>query len=528
MRLKNGKKGAALVSVLVATTFMTVLVTTLLYMSYMNYLTRSMRHTSTDNFYTDEFALDDLATSLQELGADDPAGLGKDYLVSCTSSDGGNTWNAGTLQSLIRVASKEADIAVGVPDGKTPTMKVNSRSVTYKNVKLTSTTRKGGYVSSLVSDITIAWPDQPLNSYGIYDFSIITDSQIEAKEGQCAVGGCLYCRQQPDKDWAIKVDSSGVLNLNCPFGVVHGKIVIEDGGCLCVGGDLYVTGGIDIQEGGVMFVTGSIEYAGMEPNSGRMKGKTDKVKKHPGTDAEVAAWVQQFDDLAGTDGFTGAMVNTKAHILKNGSTTEWYAADAPSAGYLFYNNKFGENRAKPSQTLSDGTVTYAQVLGSSLDTFNSGCFSDSLVLSNSPSLNIRGNLANSTIIEAAKDITIVLDITADPTYLGKMTEEGYEKAKDVLFDGSLDNYNGGTPQFLGGYFATYKDSTELHEFSNSGSDFSAGVIHYYRIGTKNVLPIGSLITPEAETNVATLLNYAQGGTVDPVDSFIIYNNWYKE
>ncbi len=526
MRMKKGNKGAALVTVLVATTFMTVLVTTLLYMSYMNYLTKSMRHVSTDNFYTDEFALDDLATALQEVGADGTTG--KDEVVAYASPDGGSTWSAGKLESLIQVARQEATINVSCPTGKSPEMKVTSSSVTFKNVKLTSKTHKGGYVSNIVSDITIAWPDQPKKSYGIYDFSLITDSQILVKTGQVAMGGCLYCRQQTGKDWAIKIESSGVLNLNCPTGIIHGKIVVENGGALCVAGDIYVTGGIEIKEGGMMFVTGNVEYAGTEPNSSRVKGKTSNVKRHPGTDAEVAAWVQEFDNLAGTNGFTGGMVNTHCRLLKDGSTTDWFYADSTSQGknYMFYNVQFGDGYSKPSKTLSDGSKSYAMV-GGPYSTFNENCFSDTLLISNRNNMFIRGNLINSTIIQPANS-TITLDIQASPTYLGKMTEESYEGAKDVLFDSGLENVGGNVPKFVSGYFADYKDSTELHEFSNSGSDFSTGVIHYYRIGQKNVLPVASLITPDAEPNVGKLLAIAQGATVKPEDSFIIYNNWYKE
>ena len=67
-KLKNNK-GVAFVTVLISITFITILAVSLLYMAYLNYLTKSMRSRANDNFYTGEFGVDEVAACLQQKAA---------------------------------------------------------------------------------------------------------------------------------------------------------------------------------------------------------------------------------------------------------------------------------------------------------------------------------------------------------------------------------------------------------------------------------------------------------------------------
>ncbi|MCR5734527.1 MAG: hypothetical protein K6G22_07985, partial [Lachnospiraceae bacterium] len=296
--MKSLKKnsGAALVTVLVVTTFLTVMVTSLVYMSYLNYKTKSMRHISTDNFYTDEFALDDLATELQQYGATKPKETAvKDIVTAVSVSDSDLThWSAAKMQNFIKVASLEANITVE-PAGDN-IIDYGSTYVTFKNVRIKSKTKVGGYESSIVSDLSIAWPSVPKESYGVYDFSLITDAQIDVISGDLAMSGCLYCKQPEGKDSAIKVECGGTLALNGPVSVVHGDIIVEPGGVLAISGKVYVTGKIDIQDGGILYnVSDTVVYGQTPaPDGDRIKGKKDKVTQKE----NAAEWIKQFDDLA--------------------------------------------------------------------------------------------------------------------------------------------------------------------------------------------------------------------------------------
>ena len=71
---KLGNKGAAIVAVLIGILFIAILASSLLYMSTMNYKMKSMRQFSSDNFYTAEFALNDLLSQIKQYVSisDDP------------------------------------------------------------------------------------------------------------------------------------------------------------------------------------------------------------------------------------------------------------------------------------------------------------------------------------------------------------------------------------------------------------------------------------------------------------------------
>ncbi|MCR4585175.1 MAG: hypothetical protein K5686_05565 [Lachnospiraceae bacterium] len=532
MKKLSQNKGVALVTVLVVTTFMTLVATTLLYMSYMNYMTKSMRHMSTDNFYTDEFALDDLATELQQFAANKPKETAVTDLIAAVKDGDNNHWSTTKMRSFINLATAEADIVVEAVDGKND-IKYSTNYVTFKNVRIKSKTKKGGYESSIVTDLSIAWPSVPKESYGVYDFSLITDSQIDLISGDMAVGGCLYCKQPEGKDSAIKVECGGTLALNGPVSVVHGDIIVEKGGVMAISGKLYVTGTIKIDEGGTVYVVSdTVVYGGDEPEMSRIKGNSTKVVKKD----NATAWVAEFDALAEEgNGIAGDMVNEHLKVKLNGLNyvdifdKPW--KENPAKGYLCYNTQF----YKKSKKLKDGTQVGAYV---GLPTDTSNGLNDTLVISNQ-AMTIRGDCSNSTFISTAKD-KITLDISGVPTFMQHMTEEGYEAAKNILYRPGMDYMNSSNVKAayatsyktFGGtadnddYFDNVKDNAVVFATDTFGTE---KIEYYYLKDTdKNIIPVGNLITPKAESNVSKILSIATGGGVKPDSSEIYYSNWYKE
>ena len=527
---KLTNKGAALVTVLVVTTFLSVLVTSLLYMSYMNYITKSLRYRSTDNFYTDEFALDDLATELQQKAVDD--GHGAQSVIDAVKADSaGSKWDPTKMKSYIQIASKEAAIQV-VANGS-PDIVKDGNTVTFKNIKLISTT-SDNYKSSIVSDLSIAWPSVPKQSFGINDFSIITDAQIDVKGGNLAIGGCLYCRQQSTQTWAIKVESGAILNINSPMAIVHGNILVENGGMLVIGGKVWITGTINFQTGGMAFITGDVKYAGATPTSSYIKGKQpEKVYSDPD---QVAEWLDKINDVAGTQGVTNSMVNTDIDLWCPGAVagSSYFKASDVSAGYIFDPGQF----CAASKALKDGSKVYS-VMGMPVDVING--VNNSLILCKQNMI-IRGDMSNSTFICASKQ-TVTVDIDSQPTFMQRMTEEAYEAAKDTLWGGAstdpnpgnfgaaatVQNYNGFTPKFRGGHFSDIP-SSELIKFSESnfGLDEEDELKYYRDAAGNNIIPFSNLITPTAEGTIASLLSAVQGGEEDPSKSFVVYSNWNKE
>ena len=139
--LKN--KGAAMISVLVATVFIAIIATTLLYMAYLNYLTKAVRNASNDNFYTCEYALDDLATSLQQIAAEtnSPSDAISQLRLNCVGTAGSTSgrYDNAKVTSLIKLASQVADISVSsnAPTG-VDNFIVSGNSITLKILVITA------------------------------------------------------------------------------------------------------------------------------------------------------------------------------------------------------------------------------------------------------------------------------------------------------------------------------------------------------------------------------------------------------
>ena len=133
---KADNRGAGMVTVMVAIVFIGIMATSLCYMAYMNYLTKTMKYYSTDNFYTDEYALSDLTASLQQIVVSSdsiPAAI-NNLRVACTGSATGTTYQTivdagipaekikklyeGRPNILDAITNGEIDLIINPPSGK--------------------------------------------------------------------------------------------------------------------------------------------------------------------------------------------------------------------------------------------------------------------------------------------------------------------------------------------------------------------------------------------------------------------------
>ncbi len=303
-RINN--KGAAMVSVLIATVFIAVLATTLLYMAYLNYLTKAVRNASNDNFYTCEYALDDLATSLQQIAAEttSTADAISAITLACTGSAGSSSgrYDNDKVADIIQLASKVASISVNttIPTGNNYIVSANSITLQGLVISAQSIDDADPYLANISTDLTLKFNTSSDGGMDVNDFSIITDDTINwCGGGVMVLTGNQFVRAQGWINAHVTRDASGVgsvdsyetnsndysdysrnaiicgyidhthgatngdiLSITGDKGIVVGNVCVGAGGTLTITGEMNVVGNIYVMDGGVLMCTKNLKCSG--------------------------------------------------------------------------------------------------------------------------------------------------------------------------------------------------------------------------------------------------------------------------
>ena len=314
---KNNNKGAAMASVLIATVFIAVLATTLLYMAYLNYLTKAVRNASNDNFYTCEYALDDLATTLQQIAAEtnSPADAIKAMSKACTGTESSSSgaYDNDLVAGLIDNAGQLATISVNSTVSGNNFI-VSGNSVTLKGLVITSTSLKEAdpYESNISTDLTINFNISSDGGMDVNDFSIITDDTVNRSNGGVTVmSGNIFIRSPKWIEEHVTRDANGIgtldnyadsdddysedsgarnavvcgsidpsytgngdiLTFTGERGLIVGNVVVGKGSTLTITGQVNVIGNIYVI-GGTLMCTNNLKCSGKVhvSNGGVIKG----------------------------------------------------------------------------------------------------------------------------------------------------------------------------------------------------------------------------------------------------------------
>lgn len=363
--LKN--KGVAMVTVLITITFIGILASSLMYMAYMNYLTKAVRLKSTDNFYTDEAALDEIAVSLQQMAAAVPGGS-IDAAVNKIKLETGVTgtqYNPSKLEAfVVKTEAEGCDVTV---TSKNPEAVVTKKSITYKNLIVTTVSAKDNYTSSITTDLTVNFLSKKSGDLGINDFSLITDDWVDVSTGSQVYEGNLYIENRnvtnryfkqgvsPKSNayinerkkynstndaaqyCAIWVHSGGencgAITMTSPYAIFVGDVVIQDQASLSLAGNIAVFGNVYVGKNASLSITGSLKIYGnliAEDETNDVIG-LNKVYEGAITDADWANLpvIRDDDDnVTATNGMTGLLYsNFYVHGPTGGSHDEWYASN---------------------------------------------------------------------------------------------------------------------------------------------------------------------------------------------------------
>lgn len=581
MKKRLNNKGAAMVSVMIAVAFIAIIATSLLYMAYMNYLTKVMRYNSTDNFYTAEFALDELGTSIQQKGVvrglagddvhDAMTSIINDSLQSGSISSfatGTYTYDPDKLESLVKVSNNDyVRIDVNSSD---PQLVVESTSLTFKNLEITSydrsnnidkTTDTDAYISTIRTDLKIQYNMQGSGDLDICDFSMIADSPVECK-ADTVISGCVYMQGIGNTTPALKVTDRGVCEVLCPQGIINGNVQIDAGCTLVLMGDVVVVG--NIKNNGTFICSGK----GKLRCTGEISGSGDFSPAGIDSDplvenltsintSKIPDNTEAYDnDWEDYDGLSKRLF-APGVVFYDDANDQWAFFDIENISNT--NNArtgFGDSEKVTIKTQHHGTNEMRTVLGHEGNTLKSekNKFINSLVLEpKGGDFNYLGSFVNSSIVTTQK---IIFMDTQHPTYLQCMDKESYEGLLNSWYIGNLSSEMGKAYEFDSGATKFYeKRDTEL-SFGSSHKTVAAN-----KAGTDNsAAPTGSSIkkqdyslddgqtirTAYYDSNTKTnyirvrhLLNENTGaiisdifssvnGTSDPTTSTATYLNWSKD
>lgn len=544
--MKNNNKGVALVTVLIGVSFIIILAASLVYMSYMNYITKALRFASTDNFYTDEFALDDLCMSLQQevygSATVDAAKTALRTACGATTNAGITTYNNESVASLIQVASQEATVSVNtIIDTSTQSNYIESgSSVKLLGVAVTTITEQG-YQSTISTDITIAFPNGVPGELDVNDFSVITDSPLAVAANDLFLGGCVFLSNGGDPSvLALDIKQNANVQILATRGIINGDIKVDGNSLLAITGNVTVLGTITLTGNSTLICSDKLQVTGGVSMPGA--GNTSRII---GSGPTVPVDYELPDNAALRDALE--------HGLANMLFADIYVtrkATSDGGGVDFYPvSIFDLPNIAPSNHRTftvDGTskdIT-AAIIGGSLDNLNSQSnqYDDTLILSpRTNSFQVYGAFINSTIVSAGP-IVFGNPGNYNASYMTSMSDESYEAAKALMFNaqGGGSWRSGGTDigeiKFAndGAYmfpddFDSYTQADDVI-FDDPDTTIDRRYIarqNGYGGEWINHVPYGYLLREDSSSYITEIFGALQG-EADASNCTLYVENWNKE
>lgn len=537
---KLGDRGAALVSVLIAITFIAIIATSLLYMVYMNYLAKVMRYGSTDNFYTAEFALDDLSSELQQVAVDRGLAGGSidsaiaDIRTTVGATGANSKYDNDKVAALIKVASQDADIQVSTCI--TGNNYEDKKSyVKLKGVVITATDEKG-YVSTITSDIIIKFSADGGGELDICDFSVLTDDPVYIGGGDFIMTGCGYMQKHDGhgtvngvpEGYCLYVNGGAHVQMLSERAILNGDVKVNGNSVLSITGKVYVFGDIELDSNATLIVTGELKLTGTV-TGGKVKEKVtgSSIEKN---------WTYPGGDKCPLYG--GSTETGLVNQLFCDDVLFWNAYNNPGDWNYFDFNQYcyggNENLEKLSSTEAykyAGKGTNLKLLAS--DVANSE-FVNTLVLVPNKAVSIKGTCTNSTVVSLFGYYFNGSDYT-NPSYMQRMDAEQYNWLINSCFpgfqrnEGLIKDNTGHTlnSEFKGPTFGTQMPTTGLSAYDKKVYTYDGEQRTVYHDGETCYMPIKYLLDDDTAGIITELFDSLSGDS-DPTKSTVIYENWDKE
>ena len=478
MKRMRRNDGAALVAVLIGVLFITILASSLLYMSTLNFQMKKMRYSATDNFYTAEFALEDMLAQMRqktEMHSDSVSTY--EELVALLKGpviNGYQHFNEENLRDLISIDGRKynTDVVTGAPvvEGvkgikvstiyreanasddhlkdygaiTRNTYEDTGSSIILHGIEVTVTTddEHGNYESSISMDLEFAFPEYATKKSGsVSDFSILSDSPIFANEGTHVFTGSMYCRANGNGDTgeknAMRIGSKGLVSLIGPFAFFQGNVQVDDYGTLFISGDAYINGNFNPSNKATVIVSGNLYVRGRITNRGVIRTSPGATVSY---DDSTVDW-EYYDNNFGS-GLAHQITNEYFHIFLD-PTNGTIAGIAGKRNDLQLDSRqfrqvLGDNNLEITDTVDGKTVTVAYTT----KTADNTAYENALVFSFN-GMSMRNTSKNSTIINigSKNDSAPCIKFTDNPSAaniaFGHMDEESFQAAQKIFFPGAL-------------------------------------------------------------------------------------------
>ncbi len=318
MKRKNNwikdNRGAALVSIMIAVAFISILASAILYMSYSNYQMKLVNYQSKVNFYGTEKDMTEVSTIIRNHIANDSDPLQELKDTVGFSEVGGITrYNPRKLADLVYPAATygynvadttgviidTTDVLIGFnttvsggesnfiidPDGET---------ITLKGVEIQHYTKESETTHKITTDLVFRYQKSTTTDDpgGVGEFSVLMDSNMSIDGSTAAVRVAMYgnvfigpgeyyytnpadsTTVQPAKKDALVLTGDSVFTQKGDYMIVFGNLVLEDNAVLNVlSGRLTVFGDIKIRDNAALLCEGKLYMPeGNNPVTGQPYG----------------------------------------------------------------------------------------------------------------------------------------------------------------------------------------------------------------------------------------------------------------
>ena len=298
-------KGVAMISVMIAIAFVSILASAMLYTSYMNYSMKSANLRSKENFYETDGELVKVTTSIRfnSMSASDPVNyidtsLKRDtgdttkysckkiaLLVYPTSTPGSPTIYGGDTSCYIQTANNDKitfKTGSGTVDKKTKTEDASIPDgvtrYTLKDFTITQTSAQG-FENSVKTDIVFdvfQTETGGSGAGGVGNMSMLLDAHISTDSGQfpslTMTGNTFLTAYDGIVSWnggsytapgtlanshtAVKMTTESKMNFSGEHNVIFGDVYLSGSSSLTVNGDLTVFGDIILKDNATLIMAG--------------------------------------------------------------------------------------------------------------------------------------------------------------------------------------------------------------------------------------------------------------------------------
>lgn len=588
---QNRNKGMAFISVVIAIMFIGLLATSLTYMAYSNYISKSTRWQTSEHFYYDEYALDELASALRQKGTEqssircsaplpegatplDPTKVLIEEMAKAAgvTTDNGDynssatgTWNATSMTNLVRSygmtnnSNIEVTVNVSTIPGRTTADYVrNKKDIKFCNVQITILDKRNDYKTVITTDIHI--PAEPKGgSIPVNEFSLMTDSPFKWDQGgMVTFQGNLFCMDAADPPHtgvAMEVKSGTNLTMAGKQSLIVGDLYVRGNSIVSLGGATTITGTVHVEEGSIVDFRGSDVRIGGLDNSGMVTGFYD-------VDSELTSRANSVFDGTGTysAGLASAIADDVTVIVyatnaSDAKTVKFCKTEDDTASVTVSGNEI--TVAHPNGSLAAATYKYPggnptdpNTSGSAktqlrpLSTDITGASDQLLFMTKNPN-GIRGDYSNTTMICTATT-PVQSDDESTAPYMTKLNDQAYNDCLNTWVNASgsggialpgADATNIDIVNFNTGKFHAPTLSVDAMESGTEENYIKMPMDHlgkeerwmFYNTSTNSpCVPWGYFIRDDADDVIGFAFSNVRDGDSGGSEMKLRYENWVKE